>query len=1119
VLDFRILGPFEVTEDGEPLPLGSPRQRALLLVLLLHRGEPVSTDRLIDELWGEQPPPTATKIVHGYVSHLRKVLGDGALVTRGGGYLLVAAAEQVDAERFTAMVGEGREAMSAGDAAGARELLAASLSLWRGDALADFSYEPFAEGEIARLEEARLAAREDRIEADLSLSRHRDLVSELESMCRRHPTRERLLGSLMVALYRSGRQADALEVYRRGRAALSDDLGIEPGVELRALQQRILTQDPGLDLPASEPQVPRRPSVSPPEAVDRRGGWSRFLVPAAATLLLAAAIAAAMVELTGARAPTTIRAGANAIAGIDVRTNRVAVTTGVGVGPGTIASSHGSLWIANVDDRTISRLNRTTLQPQATIHLGEAPTGITATGSGVWVATFNPTTDYDTIDEVDPHFNQIAHHVRVANTVVASGAAIAPHGRNVWVAPYAGDLIRLDSAGRKIAHVDPNSQVTSVAVGAGATWVTDNEAGEVIRIDPTGLTTPIRVGNNPSGIAVGGGYVWVADTGDDQVVKIDPNGQAVLSRIPVGDAPLGVAYGAGSVWVANSGAGTVSRIDPRTDRATPISVGGSPQSIVVAGRRAWVTIDAPVFGGGTGPNTLREVANNDISGTLDPAIADDPLSWQLLYATCARLLNYPDRSGAAASTLIPEVARSLPVVTDSGRTYTFTIRRGFRFAPPSDAPVTAAVFKHTIERTLAPAMHSPERNLMEDIVGAKAYMAGKAKQISGVVGRGNKLIIRLTAPAPDLSSRLAEPFYCAVPSDTPIDPAGENLIPSAGPYTVVSYTPGQGAVLKRNPNYHGNRPHHFARIDVAMNVPTARGVAEVETGAADYDFDGAADATQAAILARRFGAGSTAAKRGHQQYFVNSLPELDYFALNTQRGPFRSQRLRQAVNYAIDRRALARLGDALAAIPEATLSHVLPPGIPGYREIGPYPSRPDLAKARALASGFARTRIVLDTCDYAPCGAQAQIIKTDLAAIGLNVIVRTFSISAMYSQYLLPHAGFDMGYVLWDADYPDPDDFLNMLIESGSITPALNDPSVAGELAAAKRLTGASRVRTYARLDRQITSTAAPFVVFGDQSDYSLFSSRIGCQVFSPYYGMDLAALCLRGTASPPRSG
>ncbi len=1107
MLDFRLLGSFEVVDADRTLVLGPPRQRALLAILVLRRGEMVSNDRLIDQLWGERPPPTATKIIQGYVSHLRRVLGEGALLTRGVGYLLVAGDEQVDSARFERLAAAGRSALEAGDIETARAKLASALELWRGDALADFAYERFAQGEVSRLDELRLAALEDRLDADLRLGSHRGVAPELEVLVREHPFRERLLAQLILALYRSGRQADALEAYSRGRVALRDGLGLEPRSELRALQQRVLDQDPELDLQMPDRPESRKGGVS---AGESSGGRVRRLALAGGTLLLAAAVAATVLELTGA-SPPKLRVGANAIAGIDVRTDRVAATASVGVAPGAIAAGDGSLWVANVDDRTVSRLNQKTLQPQGTIDLKEAPTGIAATVSGVWVATFNPTTSYDTVDDVDPHFNAIAKYVRVANVAQATGAAIAAQGETTWVAPYGGDLTQLDPAGKRISHVDPNSQPTAIAIGAGAKWVTYNEPDEVIRIDPTGLTTVIEVGNNPSGIAVGGGYVWVADTGDDQIVKIDPSASAVVTRIPVGHAPVGVSYGDGSVWVANSGDGTVSRVDPKTDRVTPISVGGSPQSIVVSGRDAWVTIDAPAFPGGAGRDTLREVDYDNVFTSLDPALAYDELTWEVLYSTCVGLLSYPDKPGAASTTLIPEAARSLPAVTDGGRTYTFTIRKGFRFAPPSNAPVTAATFKYSIERTLAPAMHSPERGLMSDIVGAKAYMAGKATHISGIVARGDRLMIRLTAPAPDLTARLAEPFYCAVPTDTPIDPAGENQIPGAGPYTVSSYTAGQGIVLKRNPNYHGSRPGRFARIEIAFNVPVARGVAEVETGAADYALDGAADAAQAAVLAKRFGPRSRAAKHGHQQYFVTSAPELDYFALNTQRGPFRSVRLRRAVSYAINRSALARLGDALSPIPEATISHYIPPGIPGYRHFNPYPVTPDLVKARALAKGYAGTNIVLYTCDYSPCGAQAQIVKTDLAAIDLNVVVRSVSVGDMYSLYLAPHEDFDMGMALWTADYPDPDSFLNTLIESGEVTPALDDRHVAAELSAATRISGPSRARTYARLDRQITSSDAPLVAFGDQSDYSLFSSRIGCEFISPYYGADLAALCLRG--------
>jgi DNA-binding SARP family transcriptional activator len=264
-LEFGILGPFQVTRS-EPLSLGGPRQRAVLALLLLNRGEVLTSDRIIDELWGESAPPTVAKAVHVYVSNLRKALGNGVLLTVSGGYVLDIEAAQVDAERFTDLVAQGREALERGYPLVAQERLNEALALWRGRPLADFSYHQFAQPEIARLEEARLAALEDRIEAHLALGEDLALVPELETHVRAHPARERLWGQLMVALYRSGRQADALERYRRARRALIDKFGIEPGRELKGLERAILTQDPALDAPTAATTGHLR---RPPRAEDR----------------------------------------------------------------------------------------------------------------------------------------------------------------------------------------------------------------------------------------------------------------------------------------------------------------------------------------------------------------------------------------------------------------------------------------------------------------------------------------------------------------------------------------------------------------------------------------------------------------------------------------------------------------------------------------------------------------------------------------------------------------------------------------------------------------------------------------------------------------------------------
>jgi DNA-binding SARP family transcriptional activator len=250
MIEFRILGPLEVEHEGRLVPLGGSRQRAVLAILLLHRGEVVSVDRLVDELWGERPPDTATKTVQVYVSRLRKELGQDVVLTRGGGYVLDIEPGQLDAERFQRLTADGRDALERGEARGASELLRQALDLWRGSPLADLAYEPFAQSHIARLEELRLAAVEQRIEADLALGNHAALIPELETLVREHPARERLRAQLILALYRSGRQTDALASYRAARRALVEELGLEPSRELQELERAILAQDPAIDAPA-----------------------------------------------------------------------------------------------------------------------------------------------------------------------------------------------------------------------------------------------------------------------------------------------------------------------------------------------------------------------------------------------------------------------------------------------------------------------------------------------------------------------------------------------------------------------------------------------------------------------------------------------------------------------------------------------------------------------------------------------------------------------------------------------------------------------------------------------------------------------------------------------------
>jgi DNA-binding SARP family transcriptional activator len=270
-VEFRILGPLEVRVGGREVALGGPRQRALLAILLTRANEVVSSDRLIDELWGEEPPSSATNVLQTYVYRLRKAVGQDVLETRPPGYVVRVEPGQLDLHRFEALVEQAGRDLAAGGAAGAAEALREALALWRGPALADFTYEPFAQAEAARLEELRLGALERRIEADLAVGRHAEVVGELDALVSKYPLRERLRGQLMLALYRSGRQAEALDAYQAARRTLVEELGIEPGQALQELERAILRQDPVLEPvrptpgPAGEAVAAPAPELAAPE--------------------------------------------------------------------------------------------------------------------------------------------------------------------------------------------------------------------------------------------------------------------------------------------------------------------------------------------------------------------------------------------------------------------------------------------------------------------------------------------------------------------------------------------------------------------------------------------------------------------------------------------------------------------------------------------------------------------------------------------------------------------------------------------------------------------------------------------------------------------------------------
>ena len=509
---------------------------------------------------------------------------------------------------------------------------------------------------------------------------------------------------------------------------------------------------------------------------------------------------------------------------------------------------------------------------------------------------------------------------------------------------------------------------------------------------------------------------------------------------------------------------------------------------------------------------IFRITINAVSGVdyMDPALASSPPGWALLDTTCARLLAYPDKAPPAGFRLEPEVAAEFPVVSNGGKTYTFRLRTGFRFS--DGAPVRANAFAHAINRMLAPEMNSPGVHYVRDIVGAGRVLAGKAATVSGVVARGNTLVIRLTRPTPDFSHRTASTFFCAVPPSLPIDAEGLGAIPAAGPYQVTEYRRGERVELRRNRYYGGRRPHHVDGFDVDLRVPSPQEVLRrVDRGDADWGhtlagiyFDPALD------LVERYGI-------NRSQLYVRPGLTLRMLAFNSARPLFQNNpSLRRAVNYALNRRALVSTGGANVSRPS---DQYLPTILPGFKDADVYPlERPDLRRARTLANGNLRGgKAVLYVNSSAIPTAIGQLVKQQLAEIGLDVEVRGIplhSASAGYFNKLAtPGEQWDIAFGLWSPSYIDPYAYINLLFDrrflgATNFSRFASAPYDREMRRAALMPQGSLRNGAYATLDAKLSRDPAPVAAVDFLNEPTLVSPRVGCIVLRPV--LDLTAVCLK---------
>ena len=1101
--DVRLLGPVEVTLDGRPLHLGPAKQRAVFAILALRANSVVAIDDLIEGLWGEQPPATAVKLIQLHVSQLRKVLAgsDAQLVTRSRAYELRLPADAVDVERVERLAEIA--ARGNGDAGAARE----ALALWRGTPLVDVIDEPFAAAEVRRLDDLRLRLTEQALGADLDAGRHDEVIGRLDDLVREHPLRERLHALRMRALYAAGRQAEALAAFREAREILIEEVGVEPGPELRELHEAMLRQDPAL-APAQRPTAAPRPAA-------RDASLRRRLVAAATVALVAGATAFAVTRLTGPDHLPGV--GENAVGRIDTGEGGLVEQYRVGREPRAVAAGAGSVWIADALDGTVSRLEpgRDRI---VTIPVGPDAVALAFGGGALWVAERGDRT----VAQVSPSSNKVVRRIEIAN----APSALAVGFGSVWVGSAVDQTVSQIDAGGTTAtrRIRLGSPPTAIAAGAGAVWVTSEESGTLFRIEPrTGtVSRAIRVGNRPVGVAAGPSGVWVANRQDATVWRIDPRTDGVTDTIAVGRDPGPIAADGSDVWVASSGDARVARIDARARRrVATIGLASSPAGLALDGDSLWVAAQpAPARHRG---GTLRVVMSPLGFDSLE-ANAYDAQGIQVLSLAYDGLVGYRRTGGTTFGPLVGNLAQDVPEPGSDGRTYVFKLRPGIRFS--DGTLVRTDDFRASVENILR-QIGDNIPSFFDAVIGARQCIsAPRDCDLSrGVVTdeRSRTITLRLTRPDPDLLHKLANPVAFVAQLDPAPQPG--RLPPGTGPYSIVRFGRTTGAELVRNPHFRvwsqDARPDGLAdRIRITTVEDPGATVPAVERGAADV-----------VTLADPFGPYlppaeiQRLANRYPDRLRTHATPALDFMWMNVRTAPFDDVRVRRALNYAVDRRAIAELegGETLAR----AACDFIAPGHPGYAPSCRYTrdatragvwSAPDLERARALVarSGTAGTRVTV----WVPEEKRriGRYFVSLLKRLGYRSGLR---VPGQYGDYRTlvadSRARAQIGIEGWAADLPRPADFTTPFLCARFIPRSIDNGNLGGfcdrvferRIAAARAAQGHAADARWQAVYRRLAESA-PAVALVNRRRAVFVSRRIGNYQHHPLFGVLLDQLWIR---------
>jgi len=1119
-LVFGVLGPLEVRLDGAAVRVGGPRQRALLGLLLCHANRVVSRDQLIDELFGDQPAAPAERMLRVQVSRLRKALADGngqpRLLAQPPGYLLRIADGELDLHAFEQKVADGRQALGDGDPTRAAGLLREAESLWRGRPLADLEFESFARFEVQRLDALRLQVVEERIDAELATGRHAPLCPELEQLVAEHPLHERLRGQLMVALYRSGRQADALETYRAGRSLLVEELAVEPGPQLKKLQLAVLEQSTTLDLPppAVRRDITAPADASPDEAAPppdpapmphRRPRRARRI---ALVLGTAGALAAVVLVPLSRHGTAPVSLNANLLAFVSSGDGAVQATVPLRAPPADVAAGSGSVWVAEPDAGLVVRVNPSRRTVAATIPVGTKPSRVVAAGGQIWVLD----RDDRTLARIDPRTDTVAQTIALAG----QPSDVLLSAGTLWIASRgSGTVLRIDpGTGRTRSVVRTAGDPVGLAAAYGAVWAATDGSGTLARIDArTGtVTNTIRVGDAPAAVAAGASGLWVLDPLDATISRVDPRRAAVTATIALGGQPAAAAQAGGNIWIADRKDGTLLRLAPRHGAVTRFSLGGQLSALTAAGGGLWVAIDAA--GAGHRGGTLVTYAPGD---TIDPAAGTSGMAPppQFLGLTNDGLVTLNHAAGPDGTRLVPDLALALPAPTGNRRVYTFHLRPGIRYS--TGALVRPSDVTRSFERLFK--LGSAGTPYYLAISGAAACLKAPATcDLSGGIaadGRAGTVTFHLTQPDPDFLFKLAHVYAAVLPASTPGRQARTPL-PATGPYMISRYTPGRELLMIRNPRFRewsaaAQPAGHPDQIRMRLSWDPSQAATAIAAGRSDFmPYFGQIPATASYFLHHR------------SQLQINPVIETSFLFLNVNAPPFNDLRVRQAVNLALDRgNVVAGYGGPLAAQPTC---QVLPPAVAGYHRYCPYTLHPaadgswhapDLARARLLvaASGTAGMQVTVWNSP-APPGAvnETNDLVQTLRQLGYRTSLRILPFSTFFA-----YTNDSRNYVQvidggWSADSASAGEFIGKLTcayfvpGNGVATTDSSefcDPGLDRQIARAvaqQATNPAAAAPMWAQLDRKLTDLAI-WVPTVTPNELDFLSSRVRNYQWNPVWG------------------